>query len=449
MIKIKKGLNLPIGGLPSSEIDETKTTATVAVLGPDYVGIKPSMMVAEGDKVQVGQPLFSCKKTQGVVFTAPGAGVVKNIKRGLKRALQYVEIELDKSEDEVSYKNYPNDGKSAESVKSLLLESGLWTALRRRPFSMVADPSEAPLALFINAMDTNPLSGDPQVIIDRFKDEFADGVNILSTLTDGKVHLCTASTQNIFGEFASNVEVNKFSGVHPAGLVGTHIHFLRPVDANHMVWHINYQDVIAVGKLFKTGKLWCDRFISLAGPAADKPRVIKLRLGHDLNKLAESEIDENQEKVRVVSGSVLSGRKIESDNIHFLGRYHNQVTLLEEGGEREFFGWHHLGFDKFSVMRTYISSYLPSGKLFNFNTMLAGSLRAIVPIGAYEKVMPLNILATPLLKSLLSHDSDAAQKLGLLELDEEDLALINFVSPSKIDYTKLLRESLNIIEKEG
>jgi Na+-transporting NADH:ubiquinone oxidoreductase subunit A len=450
LIKTKKGLNLPITGEPEQAIhNDAGVVNSVALLGPDYVGLKPTMKVAEGDRVRLGDVLFSDKQYPEVVFTAPGAGVVKAINRGPKRVLQSVIVELDGG-DEVDFKCYSDaelSGVSADEVKANLLASGLWTTLRTRPFSRVPDPASSPRSIFVTAIDTSPLAANPAVVIADRADDFRNGLLLVSKLTEGKVFLCKGPGASIPAE-GPRVDVAEFDGPHPAGLVGTHIHHLDPVGPGKTVWHIGYQDVIAIGALFTTGRLIVERVVSLAGPAVARPRLVRTRVGANLCDLVQGQLGSDKE-VRVISGSVLHGRKAD-DWAAFLGRFTNQVTVVEEGREREFMGWIVPSKEKFSFLNVLLSS-LPKerGRKFTMTTNKNGSPRAIVPVGVYEDVMPMDLLPTQLLRYLVVGDTDMAQALGALELDEEDLALCTFVDPGKHDFGPVLRNSLTQIEKEG
>ncbi|WBM69904.1 Na(+)-translocating NADH-quinone reductase subunit A [Buttiauxella sp. WJP83] len=447
MIKIKKGLDLPIAGLPEQQIHDGPAIPLVALLGEEYVGMRPSMLVQEGDKVLKGQPLFEDKKNPGVLFTAPASGTVKAINRGERRVLQSLVIEV-QGDEQVVFERFAAENLAKlprETVQAQLLASGLWTALRTRPFSKAPQPSTIPAAIFVTAIDTNPLAADPQPIIRAHREMFDAGLTLLSRLTDGKVHVCQAGGGKLGGHPAGQVTFNEFAGPHPAGLVGTHIHFLEPVSLQKMVWHLNYQDVIAIGKLFVEGELWTERVIALAGPQVKKPRLIRTRLGASIDVLTAGELEEGEN--RIVSGSVLSGT-IAAGPRAWLGRFHLQVTVLKEGREKELFGWVMPGADKYSITRTTIGHFLKR-KLFNFSTDTNGGERSMVPIGNYERVMPMDILPTMLLRDLLAGDTDSAQALGCLELDEEDLALCTYVCPGKYEYGPVLREVLTRIEQEG
>ena len=447
MIRIKRGLDLPIGGKPEQTITEHKETGKVAVLGPDYIGLRPSMAVRVGDPVKLGQVLFTHKKLPQVKFTAPAAGRVVEIHRGAKRALLSVVIQLE-GDQELTFPAYEL-GKlpdlTREQVVEELLESGMWTALRTRPFSKVPDPQTTPHSLFVTAMDTNPLAPSAAKILEGRKEDFAHGLVVLSKLTDGKLFVCKDPETSIPEVPVPSLVVEEFAGPHPAGNVGTHIHFLDPVGRHKTVWHIGLQDVISVGRLFKTGRLHVRRVVALGGPSVLRPRLITTRLGVALDELLAGELKDGRN--RVISGSVLSGHTA-SGPLAFLGRYHQQITVLPEGGKRSFLGWLSLGRDRHSVKNVVLSKLFPP-KNYRFDTSTHGEKRAIIPTYNYERVMPLDIMALQLLRALAVDDIEEAEALGCLELDEEDLALCAYVCPSKLEFGPLLRRNLTLIEKEG
>ena len=334
---------------------------------------------------------------------------------------------------------------NADDIKDQLLQSGQWTAIKARPFGRVADPATTPSGLFITAIDTHPHAPDPEQIIAREADAFALGQALLAEMVTCPVYLCAAPGSDIPESGHERVSRHDFAGPHPAGLPGTHVHFLMGASSQRIAWTIGYQDVIAVGRLFLDGALYTDRIISIAGPAASKPRLVLSRLGADLQALVAGE--QEGDDARLISGSVLGGRGVQSDTA-YLGRYHSQVSLVKEGKDRAFMGWLSPGLKKHSVMGIYLSSWLGS-KPVAMSTNTNGSERAMVPVGAYEKVMPLDILPTQLLRALLVGDTETAQALGCLELDEEDLALCTYVCPGKYEYGGILRDNLTRIEKEG
>lgn len=451
---IKKGLDLPITGEPEQQVDAAAAPRRVALLADDYVGMKPTMYVRAGDQVQRGQLLFDDKKTPGVRYTSPASGTVVEVNRGERRAFQSVVVELDEGEvsgspSSVKFESYtakPIADLDGEQAKALLLESGLWTALRSRPFGRVANPADDPAAIFVTAMDTNPLAASVEAVLAGNEAAFSTGLEVLATLSKCTVHVCKAPASSVPTPSGGQISVEEFDGPHPAGTVGVHIHMIKPVNRARSAWYVGYQDVIAIGVLFTEGVLFVDRVISLAGPAVNKPRLLHTRVGASTDDLVTGELAEGE--VRVVSGSVLSGRKAEGEIFGFLGRYHLQVTALQEDREREILGWLAPGWNKFSLLNVFASKLLP-GRKFSFTTSTNGSPRAMVPVGLYEKVMPMDIMPTQLLRSLLMHDTETAEELGVLELDEEDVALCSFVCPGKSDYGPLLRKVLATIEKEG
>ncbi|CQR78257.1 Na(+)-translocating NADH-quinone reductase subunit A [Enterobacter hormaechei] len=447
MFRIRKGLDLPISGVPEQHVTTGASIHHVAIIGDDYVGMRPAMLVQEGDRVIKGQALFEDKKNPGVMFTAPASGTVVAIHRGERRVLQSVviQIEGDEKREFARFDAADLATLSHDVVQTQLLESGLWTALRTRPYSKTPVPGTVPAAIFVTAIDTNPLSADPQPLILAERKAFDAGLAVLTRLTPGKVHVCQACGGKLGGHPQGQVAFNKFAGPHPAGLVGTHIHFLEPVSLTKQVWHLNYQDVIAIGKLFTTGELCAERIIAIGGPQATQPRLVRTLLGADLTALLAGETKEGEN--RIISGSVLSGRHA-TGPMAWLGRFHLQVSVVLEGRDKELFGWVLPGAEKYSVTRTTLGHFLRH-KLFNFSTSTNGGERAMVPIGNYERVMPLDILPTVLLRDLLAGDTDGAQALGCLELDEEDLALCTYVCPGKYEYGPVLREVLTRIEQEG
>ncbi|MDX1302432.1 Na(+)-translocating NADH-quinone reductase subunit A [Photobacterium sp.] len=446
MITIKKGLDIPISGTPTQAINDGNSITRVALLGEEYVGMRPTMHIRVGEVVKKGQVLFEDKKNPGVKFTAPASGKVVEINRGAKRVLQSVVIDAEGNE-QITFKRYEADQLSQldrPAIVEQLVESGMWTALRTRPFSKVAPIDSETKAIFVTAIDSNPLAANPEVIINEQSDAFVAGLTLLSRLTSGKVLVCKSGA-SLPRSSEANVEEHVFNGPHPAGIVGTHIHMLFGANAANVAWHINYQDVIAFGQLFLTGELYTDRVVALAGPVVNKPRLVRTQIGASIEQLTDSEMMPGD--IRVLSGSVLNG--VHATGPHaYLGRYHLQVSALREGYEKEFLGWIVPGKNKFSVTRSFLS-HLFSGQLFNMTTTTNGSERSMVPIGNYEKVMPLDIEPTLLLRDLCAGDSDSAQLLGALELDEEDLALCTFVCPGKYEFGPLLRECLDKIEKEG
>ena len=451
MINIKKGLDLPIGGKPQQTINDGPQVKHVALMGCDYVGLRPSMAVEVGQKVKKGEVLFEDKKTPGTRFTAPCAGTVKAVNRGLRRVFQSIVIEVDPNGEAVQFKKTaPEDllGLSPKDVADELVEAGMWPAFRTRPFDKTPQVGSLPHSLFVTAMDTNPLAADANVIIDADPEAFANGLRVLSRLGGFPVYVCK-NEKSLPVCDAPNVKEEVFVGPHPAGLAGTHIHYLDPVGEDKTVWYISYQDVIAIGHLFVEGEYYSQRVISIAGPMAVSPRLIRTVLGASVDELTQGEIVQTENAVRKISGSVLYGYKSEGV-FAYLGRYHQQISLIEEGNKNEFFlkNWMGLGLARHSATPTVLSSVLKPAA-FTFNTALNGGPRPILPIGAYEKVMCPDFEATMLIRAIDMNDVEQAKLLGILEFGEEDIALCTYVCPGKTDYAPLLRRSLDKIELEG
>lgn len=456
-IHIKKGLDLPITGAPEQSIGEGQAVQHVALIAADYPGMKPKMLCREGDVVRRGQPLFEDRKCPGVLHTAPAAGTVTNVNRGDRRALVSVVIALSEAEvagDEAQVEHQPFAAWTGaepaalgrDQVQALLLESGLWTTLRTRPFGRTPDPATRPAMLFVSVMDTRPLAPQPEVVLKDRHADFHAGLSALGTLCDGPRHLVRAKGSALDAGGAKGWELSEFSGPHPAGLVGTHMHFLGPVHRERVAWYVDYQSVAAIGALVRTGRVDAQRVVALAGPVVKKPRLLRTRVGASLAQLTRGELPDGE--LRVISGDVLSGRTAMGEQQGYLGRYDHQVSVLAEDRSRELFGWLRPGADRFSNLPTMLSALMP-GKRFAMGTSTHGELRAIVPIGAYERVMPLDIVATYLLRALQTGDVVQADALGATELEEEDLALCTFVCPNKIDHQLALREVLDTIWKEG
>lgn len=441
-IKIKKGLDLPVQGQPDQNKMVEKQVTRVALLGSDYPGMKPAMEVQIGDKVKKGSLLFTDRKNPGVKYTSPAGGKVIEINRGAKRVFQSIVIEIEKNEKEETFKSFRNLNKiKREDAVHQINDAGLWTSFIERPFAKAPSLESIPDAIFINTMDTNPLAYNPELLIKDEEKSFLDGITVIAGLTEGKTYVIKSPSSTIPTPDNANLEIREFEGPHPAGLPGTHIHYIAPAGKNRKVWQINYSDVITIGKLFKKGILFTDKLISIGGPSVRDPHMIKTRTGASIEELTEGEILSGDN--RIISGSILSGH-IAQGPFAYLGKYHQQISSISEGGQRSFFRWFNLFLKKHSVKKVNFSS----GN-YEFDTSMNGGNRAIVPVGSYEKVMPLDILPTYFLRSILVDDFEEAEKLGLMELAEEDMALLTYVCPSKNDYGTVLRRNLTILEKEG
>ncbi len=443
--KLKKGLELPVQGAPDQTIQPGPEFSTVGVLGSDYLGLKPRMLVQEGDEVQRGTPLFCHKDVPDAMMVAPLTGKVVAINRGARRVLQSVVIEVSDANDAGVDFSATGDAESAEGITAKLCAAGLWTAFRTRPYSKMPQPGTKPSAIFVTAMDSEPLAGDAAVIIKDAGEAFAEGLKAVAKLTDGKTYLCQKDGDTLPGADVAGVEPAAFSGPHPAGLAGTHIHFLEPLAGEKLVWTIGYQDIIAIGRLMQTGHLDPNVVVALSGPGARQPRLIRTVMGASTDDLTSDEVN-IEGTARIISGSILSG-KLADGPTAFLGRFARQVSIIREDPDQIPMGWIRPMPSKYAVQPVLGSAF--AKKLFAFTSNLNGGRRAMVPTGTFEELMPQDYLPTQLLRALLVMDTDTAQALGALELDEEDLGLVGFACPAKYEYGLALRDCLTKIEKEG
>jgi len=449
-IRIRHGLDIPISGSPEQSAYPGTPIQHVALCGLDYPGLKPKLLVAPGDTVGLGQALFIDKRAPAVQYTSPGQGTVVAVNRGARRILETIVIRLEES----GVPNLSFDALTDEEIRRLdrgvvasrLHESGLWTAFRTRPYSRVPLADSNPRSIFVTAIDTQPLAANPRVVIQPEAAAFGSGLQVISRLTQGAVYLCTGPDWDIQTPEIDRLQQVEFTGPHPAGLPGTHIHHLDPAGPDRTVWHIGYQDVIALGKLFTTGKIHTERVIALGGDRINEPRLISTRLGASVNEIVQNGI-RDPDTCRVISGSVLTGRQA-ANNLAYLGRYHTQLSVIRENGHKSLFGW--LGILPWLYTASSILLKRTGHKRkLAFTTAQNGRFTGMLPMGLFDKVMPLDILSSPLLRALMVKDTDQAQALGCLELDEEDLALCSFVCPAKYDYGAVLRTNLEQIEKEG
>jgi len=453
IVDSQKGLDIPLTGVPDPQNVSGKSVRTVAVLGRDYIGLKPSVAVQPGDAVKLGDTLFVDKRDPDVPYTSPGSGTISAVNRGARRTLLSVVIDLDENVGEES--SHPElasadiESLADDQIRAALITSGLWPAFRTRPYSKVPQSGSSPRSVFVTAIDTNPLAVNPAAVVTGKERYLEAGLHVVSRLSEGPVYLCTAPDWAGPTGHADKVKHVIFSGPHPAGLVGTHIHHLDPASADRTVWHIGYQDVIAIGILFREGRVSTERVIALGGPGIENPKLVSTRLGASVEELVAGEILRNGAASgvpRTISGSVLSGRTAHGAEA-FLGRYHVQISSIPDQGKRRLFGW----------LGPFARGYTFSGLLkrrqdrrsTTFSTASHGRPTAMMPVDAFEQLIPLDVVPAPLLRALLIRDTDQAQALGCLELDPEDLALCSFVCPGKNDYGAALQVNLEHIEREG
>ncbi|MEM9802161.1 MAG: NADH:ubiquinone reductase (Na(+)-transporting) subunit A [Planctomycetota bacterium] len=446
-IKARRGLDLPIHGAPvTSVVVDRLDVSRVALLPQEYWGAKVRPLVQEGDGVKVGTPIFCDRRDEAALFTSPAAGRVAGIHRGHRRAALSIVIDVDGFSEHVDFKPLDVSTATRDDVRGALLGSGLWPTIRRRPFDRVASSDDEPVGIIVQAYDSNPLAPDVTEMVDGRDADLGVGFKALKKLTDGNVHVCVREGVN-WGRFVGDgIRVEHFGGPHPSGTAGFSIHKLCPAGARRTVWYVGIQDVADIGRLLRDGKRPTERIVALTGPAAKDPKIVRTRPGADVSQLCKDESDAR--KVRYINGSAVWGTTASVEgHTGFLGRWTTQVTMVEDGIARDLLGWALPVSGRFTQTNTVWDKFFR--KRFKYDTDTNGSLRAIVPTGQYESVMPMDVMATQLIKALASKDLETAEKLGVLELAEEDLALCQVVDHSKVPITDWLRDMLTTIEKEG
>ncbi len=453
LFNLKKGLDIPLAGMPELRIETVPPASKVALCAHEFHGLKPDMLVSPGDTVAQGQPLFSDRRHPEILYTSPASGVVDEVHRGRKRALLAVEVRVE-GQRQVTFNTYKGRKLTTlppETVREQLLRSGLWAAFRTRPYSETPPPTQEPEAIFITAMDTRPLAPDPQMVIEADSENFRAGLSVLSRLSKVPLYVCTSPGAKLPLPNLENLCQAEFGGPHPAGLAGTHIHFLAPIISGKVVWAIDYHHVISVGAVFTTGHLSSTRVVALGGPLVVHPRLLRVLEGASVSELCQNELLSGRPgdpDVRVVVGSVLEGYEAQ-DGLDFLGPFTHQVTALSNRCQQPILGWIRPGLNLFTVSRTLFSSLSGAKRRFPLGCGKNGGPRSLIPLELYEHVFPLELLPVQILKALLVRDTETAEQLGCLELDEEDLALCSFVCPSKHEFGPALRENLELIKREG
>lgn len=446
-IKIKRGLNLPISGsLQAADAVKGPVIKHVALLPQEAVGIKTKLLCEVGDTVKIGTPLFFNKRNPQVLFTSPSAGEVLAIHRGHRRSVQSVVVMVDESDAQVEFSPFDTSHSSREDLVDLLCRSGFWPCLRQRPYDSIPDPANQPQAVVVSAADTRPLAPSPLLLLAGREKDFQAGLAALQKLSDGPTFVATHGGENWSAFLCDSVKHQDFAGPHPAGNVGVQIHHLAPVGPGKTTWHIGYQDVADLGLFLTTGKLTSERLVALVGPGVRQPKLLRTRKGAATGDLCA--LDTPFKKARFISGSALGGRICQpSTETGYVGRYTNMVTILNDAPKRRFLDWVHPFGKQHTMTNTLLAKF--TKKSFDMDTDVNGGPRGIVPIGSYEEVMPMDILPTQLFRALAGNDLETAEKMGVLELVEDDIALCEYVCPSKLELGKLLRTMLTRIEKEG
>jgi len=443
-IEIKKGHNIRISGVPTGDIKSIPDSKTVSLSPKQFRGVKPKLIVKEGDQVKLGTPLFFDKKKPQVKWASPASGIIKSIHFGARRVIEKIEINID-GNDSVEgpiYKSEDLSNLDRDTVLKTILDANVFPIIRQRPFNKIADPKDIPRDIFISAINTGPLTVDLEKVISLEHSNFQAGVIILSKLTKGET-IITVSQKSIVNDISGAV-VQTISDLHPAGNVGIQIHHSKPLKPSDIIWTVDTQNVITLGKLFLTGKYDTKRIISVAGPGATNPQLVISRVGSSISSLISDQYI--NEPVRLISGDVLTGVKKEPDQ--FLGFYDTTVTIIPDTVERPFMGMLQLGSSstKYSLTNAFLSF---NKSLFQFNTAQNGGERAMVPIDAWENVLPMDILPNALFRSILAEDIEEMEKLGIWECDDEDFALCSFACASKIDVGAVIRKGLDLMETEG
>ena len=446
IIKIKKGLNIKLKGTAEKIFVKAPSAEYYGIRPTDFHGIVPKLSVNVDQEVKAGTPLFFDKNRPEVLFTSPVSGTVAAINRGERRRI--LEVVIKRNDGDLNYEKFDFgnvDEMDRNKIVEGLLKSGIWPAIRQRPYDVIANPADSPKAIFISAFDTAPLAPDYDFVVKESAKEFQTGIDALSKLTTGRIHL------NINAEYpasqvftnAKNVQINKFTGPHPAGNPGIQIHHIDPINKGEIVWFISPQNVITIGKLFLSGIYDASKIVALTGSEILKPRYYKLINGASIKNIVENNVTEGCH--RYISGNVLTGTKILADG--FVGYYDSQITVIPEGYHHEFLGWATPGFNKFSSTRAFWSWLMP-GKEYKLDTNLNGGNRAFVMTGQYEKVLPMDIYPMQLFKAILIDDIDLMEKLGIYEVAPEDFALCEFIDTSKTEIQQLIRKGLDLMIKE-
>ncbi len=444
-VKLKKGYNINILGTPQKKTEKIHTR-TYAVKPIDYLGLSPipKLLVQVGDEVKAGDPLFYDKLQPDMLFCAPVSGEVVEVRRGEKRAITEIVILADKQIQFKSLEKIRISSTSREEIVKHLLQNGGWAFLRQRPYNVVADPKDKPKAIFISGFDTAPLAPDMSYVMEGQMGAFQAGLEVLKKLTDGKVHLSLPGSGGGKIGDAKGVEIHKFSGKHPAGNVGVQIHHIDPINKGEVAWTIDPQNVAVIGRLFDEGRFDTTRLVALAGPVVKEPRYFQTYLGANIEGFAANNLDNDH--VRFIGGNVLSGKKIDIKG--HLGAFDNLLSVIEEGDRYELFGWLVPNYPRPSASRSFLSA-LSSKKQFNVNTNSHGEHRAMVLTGQYERVLPMDLYPMQLIKAIMARDFELIEGLGIYEVVEEDLALCEFVCPSKTDMQDILREGLDYMREQA
>lgn len=446
VIKLKKGLDILLEGEAKRELTRLPLVHAYALKPEDFPGVTPKLLVRVDDEVKVGTPLFFDKYRPQILFTSPVSGKVSAIVRGEKRKILEVVITPEAEQVYETFDVPAIEATDREQIKSLMLKAGLWPMIIQRPFGIVANPQDTPKSIFVSGFDSAPLAPDMNFVLENEAENLETGFALLGKLTDGKVYLGLKNgTSGVLNQ-VKNAEIRLFEGPHPAGNVGVQIHHIDPINKGDVVWTVDVQHVAMIGRFFRTGKVDMSKIIALTGSETAQPRYFSVITGLPINSIVrQKELRSQTEKVRIISGNVLTGRRVEPEG--YLGFYSNQVTVIPEGDTYEFLGWGMPRLNKFSVSRSYFS-WLSSKKHYRLDTNMNGGVRAYVVTGLYDKYLPMDIYPLYLLKAILAGDIDKMENLGIYEVIEEDFALCEFVDPSKTEMQAIIRQGIDLMIKE-
>ncbi|BDW91626.1 MULTISPECIES: Na(+)-translocating NADH-quinone reductase subunit A [Flavobacteriaceae] len=444
-IRIRKGLNINLVGAAEQTISKAVTSNVYALNLDDFHGITPKMLIKQGEDIKAGEPLFYNKNNEEMHFVSPVSGELVEIVRGARRRILTLKILADKEQDYVINKVPDLDTANGETIKSYLLQCGGWPFIKQRPYDVIADPSVTPKAIFISAYGTAPLAANPDFILKDKEQEIQAAILGLGKLTPGKIHVTVGKSNRSPFNDIEGVELHKISGPHPAGLVGTQINKIDPINKGETVWTISPQDLVMLGELLLTGKFNAERIVALAGSVIKEPKYYKTKIGAEISTFLYAS-GVKQDRFRLINGDVLTGTKTSTEG--YLGFYNNTVTAIPEGDDYEFFGWNKPIFNKISSTRALTFSWLQPKKKYDLDTNTNGEHRAFVVTGKYEEVFPLDIYPLQLLKACMIKDLDEMEQLGLYEVAPEDFSLTEFICISKQPHQQIIREGLDLLQKE-
>ena len=445
-IKIKNGLTIKLKGAAENILKKAALPESVSLNPSDFHLIVPKMALKVGEKVSQGSVVFFSKKDERIKFCSPVDGTIRDIVRGAKRKIIEIIIDVEKNQNLISPNPQVFADLNTDQIKTILLESGCWPFVKQRPYDVIANPSDNPKSIFISGFNSAPISADLQIILDDQKEEFKEGINVLSKLTSGEINICVNDTSSTFISEIENVKIHKINGPHPSGNVGVQIHHIDPVNSGDRVWTLGAEDVAIIGRYFMTGIYNPIRTIAVSGPPVKYPKYYKTIVGTQLNKIIDDTGIDINDSLRIINGDVLSGRKVEHDN--YLGFYNNTLSVLREGNRYRMFGWIPFVNNKVPSMYKTSFSWLFPNKEYDLDTNLNGEERAFVVTGEMEKVFPMDILPMQLLKECMAGNIEKMESLGIYEVAPEDFSLIDYSSSSKIEAQYIIRQGLDLMISE-